>query len=352
MTPGSPQDQQRGSIYAPLFAEAGVEVSYVGRRPIDPFERNLALTSLRVAHWLRTSIPYRTYRRVENMVVTATNDRRIARMARDADVVLFIKVDSPTLIDRIRRSSRSRLVYDLADVQRAASGHVKQILSMVDAVTVDNTIGMAFAQRHHPSVHLWPPLSYVERFDALRSRSRRGRDSQVVLGWLGSETTVENLSLIVEPIGHVLASHPTVRLRLVGVPREHEVLRELDRRRVTCRPAYDQDEMLREVNDMDVGLFPNPDDPDAAMHGITKALIYMGGGAVVIGSPVGDLPVLLGDGETGILASVPSEWTAALRGLIGDPAHRERLARAGLRTVRERYSLVRCFDHLRAALAL
>ena len=108
--------------------------------------------------------------------------------------------------------------------------------------------------------------------------------------------------------------------------------------------------MIREVIDMDVGLFPQYDLEHAAMHGVTKALIYMGGGAAVIASPVGDVRQLIRDGENGMLADGRSEWAAKLAALASDPMLRARLADAGLRSVRDANSLEQCFAQLRRAL--
>jgi glycosyltransferase involved in cell wall biosynthesis len=192
----------------------------------------------------------------------------------------------------------------------------------------------------------------VEEFDAKRSASRRGRDGRVVLGWLGSETTVWNLYTIIEALEDVFRRHPHLHLRLLGVPSDHQLLSLFEHVRASNTPAYDADEMIDEVLSMDIGLFPVMALENAAMHGITKALVYMGGAAAIVASPVGDIPALIRDGENGLLASGREDWAAKLDRLIVDPALRDRIAQQGLRTAREGYSLSRCFDHLREALGI
>jgi glycosyltransferase involved in cell wall biosynthesis len=354
LAPGSPHDQQRGPIYAPLFAAAGAEVRYVGRRPIPISERAIGPIPARATRSVRRTVAYRVWYRLLNRVITAINDARIERLASQFDVVLLLKVDSASLIQRLRRSTRARLVYDLADVTHrdATSGILSAILTSVDAVTTDNTLSLAYARRHNSAVHLWPSISYVEHFDRQRHSSRRGRDDRVVLGWVGSDTTAWNLYLIVESLEDVFRDHRKLHLRLLGVPEEHEVVRRFENVQASCLPVYNTNAMIREVINMDIGIFPIFDMHDPAMHGITKALVYMGGGAAVVCSPVGDCRTLVRDRENGLHAVGRAGWSAKLSELICDPALRARLAEEGVRTARSRYSLEECFNSLRAALGV
>lgn len=346
--PGSPHDQQRGAIYEPLFRAAGIAVRYVARYPISAMGWGQRPG---LAGRLRRALGSVARARVRRALDTI-GDRRIARLARDADVVVLVKVDSLALIRRLRRETRARLVYDLADVKHAKAREIDLILGSVDAVTVDNPRGFAYARAHNEAVHLWPPLAYVERFDAQRSSTRRGRDGDVVIGWIGSPSTASDLGLVQAALEAVSRAHPNVRVRLVGMPDDHEIVRSFEHVRATSRLAYDAESMVREVLDMDIGLFPMHESEDAAMHGTTKALIYMGGGAVALCSAAGEIPTLVRDGENGLLAASRAEWTAKLDALVRDAGLRERLAEGGLRTVRSANSLDRCFAQLRVALGV
>lgn len=354
VAPGSPHDQQRGPIYAPLFAAAGLEVRYVGRRPIPISEHGIGPISSRAIRSLRRSAAYKVWYRTLNGVITAINDVRIERMAAHSDVVLLIKVDSVSLVRRLRRVSRAHLVYDLADVthRAATAGTLNETLTSVDAVTTDNAFSLAYARRLNRSAYLWPSASYVEDFDQQRDSSRRGRHGRVVLGWVGSDTTAWNLYLILESLEEVFRDDRKLHLRLLGVPEDHEVVRRFESVQASCLPIYDKNAMIHEVIDMDIGLFPIFDTHDMAMHGITKALVYMGGGAAVICSPVGDCRTLVRDRENGMHAAGRAEWSSRLAELIRDPNLRSHLAEEGLRTVRTRYSLAQCFESLRVALGV
>lgn len=338
-------------MYEPLFHAAGIDVRYVGRYPISLLGRGTS-APLRAGGKLS---PARWARNLGRAIFDVFNDLRVVRAARGQDFVLLIKVDTPALIRKLRRSTTARLIYDLADVrslEATKTGGVNEILATVDGVTVDNVLGLKYAQEHGVEAHVWPPSAYVEAFDLHRAQSRRGRDGRVVIGWVGTPTTAANLYLVLDSLEDVFRQHANVDLRLVGLPAGHDILGRFEHVRASFRPSYDAAAMVREVIDMDIGLFPQFDLQDTAMHGITKALIYMGGGAVVVCSPVGDNVRLVRDGENGMIATDREDWAAKLDLLIRDPALRMRLADAALKTVRTDYSLKACFTQLRRAIGI
>ena len=338
-------------MYAPLFQAAGIDVRYVGRYPITLLGRGVRGA---VGPGGRLS-PTRWLRNIGRAAFDVFNDFRVVRAARGRDIVFLIKVDTPALIGKLRRSTKARLIYDLADVRTLEAGEtggVNAILATVDGVTVDNELGLKYAQEHGVQAHVWPPSAYVEAFDLERARSRRGRDGRVVIGWIGTPSTAANLYLVLEALEDVFRKHPNVDLRLVGFPASHDLLGRFEKVRASFRPSYDAAAMVREVIDMDIGLFPQFDLQDTAMHGITKALIYMGGGAVVVCSPVGNNVSLVRDGQNGMIATGRAEWAAKLDLLIRDAALRARLADAALKMVRAEYSLDACFAQLRRAIGI
>ena len=350
--PGSPQDQQRGQVYGPSFRAAGIDVRYVARYPMWAMGRAQALT--RSAQPLSSGSRSRVTSRVRR-AFDSINDRRILAAAREADVVFVVKADAPGLLRALRETTRARLVYDLADVRVGdprESAAMAEMLRDVDAITVDNPVALEYARSFGKPVHLFPPLAYVERSAELRGSSRRGRHDRVVIGWMGTPSTTSNLYQVIEALEDVFRTHPAVDLRLLGVPAGHELVGRFEHVRATYLPAYDSESMIREVLDMDVGLFPQYDLEQAAMHGVTKALIYMGGGAAVVASPVGEVARLIRDGQNGLLAVGRADWAAKIGALASDPALRARLADEGLRSVKDTNSIERCFAQLRGALGV
>lgn len=348
-----PSGHVRALIYRPLFEQDGIEVDY--RTRCIP----------RVTRLIEQPGP--VARRVLGWGVGGALDRlnqRLARhrervIVRDAgrgyDVIYLQKVASWPFVAALRQATRARLVYDLNDgvwlPSRAgfAGGRIADILRTVDAVTCDNPAGLEFARRYNASLFLVPDPAQVELFDRHRSEVERA-ESPVVLGWIGSPATLFNLYAIWEPLEVLFGRHPGLTLRLLGTGLDHRLLPPFERVRHTCVSFYSTEDMVREVLRMHVGLFPLFDVQDSLVRGVLKATIYMSGGACVVASPVGQVMDLIADGENGLLASDAAEWLQGLDRVVSDAAWRERLARAGLQMVRDRFALHRCYAQLRGAL--
>ena len=103
---------------------------------------------------------------------------------------------------------------------------------------------------------------------------------------------------------------------------------------VQWTPAGEQADLMP----IDVGLAPLLDGPTQRCKCGLKTLQYMATGAPVVGSPVGALDEIVRNGETGLLASTPEQWTRALDRLLTDRDLRLRLGSAGRRDVEERWS--------------
>ena len=85
-------------------------------------------------------------------------------------------------------------------------------------------------------------------------------------------------------------------------------------------------------------LFVLPSERDALP---TVLLEAMAASLPVVATPVGGIPEIVEDGESGVLVAPgdAAALAAALRGLAGDPATRRRLGASGQRRVHERFTL-------------
>ena len=96
---------------------------------------------------------------------------------------------------------------------------------------------------------------------------------------------------------------------------------------------------MADVQAMDIGIMPLPDQTWARGKSGYKLIQYMACGLPVVASPVGGNSELVAHGETGFLATSPEEWRAALTRLLDDPELRKRIGAAGRERVVKEYSL-------------
>jgi glycosyltransferase involved in cell wall biosynthesis len=172
----------------------------------------------------------------------------------------------------------------------------------------------------------------------------------VVVGWIGTPGTLNNLDLIAGALDEVAQRRPEMRMRLVGVGADRSKLPRFASQRVSVVDGYDQAAMVDEILGMDIGLFPLQDTERSRVRGVLKATVYMAGHAAVIASPIGQVPEVISDGENGFLARTSTEWISKLEALVADHALRHRIADAGLEMVRQRFRTDQSWDLLRDVL--
>lgn len=166
---------------------------------------------------------------------------------------------------------------------------------------------------------------YAPRRHSTKTRS-------ITIGWSGSHSTSPYLHLLV-PVLRTLASRFDIRLLVVGDPRFR-----MDGVRVEARPWLLERETA-DLAEMDIGVYPLPDEEWVLGKSGLKALQYMGMGVPVVASAIGEACGFIRDGENGFLARTPEEWSERLSGLILDPARRATMGAAGRLTVEARFSV-------------
>lgn len=333
----------RARLYENLMRRDGFDVEFIGR---------VAMT---VAD-LVERIPSHRIRSALLGAATAANELRILAKAGSADIIYLCKVTSFRFIRLLRRRTRARIVMDFGDAVwldakgRRIDDEFGEVLKMVDAVTTDNEITAAYVRKFGKRCTVIPDSPQLELFDEKRGATKSPRDGSVVIGWIGTPGTIDNLELIADVLHTVSRKHPELRMRLVGVGRDSAVLKALAGIPYTVRPTYDQASMIDEVFGMDIGLFPLKDTERSLVRGVLKATIYMCGEAAIIASPIGQVPDVIQDGVNGLLASTTDEWLAKLESLVSDAALRRRLAAGGLDTVRNRFRTHQSWEILREIL--
>ena len=260
--------------------------------------------------------------------------------------VLFVYREStpfgPAFVERLAGARRMAIVHDFDEAifipnihpaNRAWAwlrdfGRPARISAMATAVTVQNDYLAEFARRWNPRVTVVPtPVDT----DGRHPRSNR-HSGPVVIGWLGSETTAPYLRIVDDVLGR-LSEESDVIVRVVGGAYQNPRVRRLDVRDFSL--AREQSDL----EEFDIGILPEPDDPWTRGKGGYKALLYMAVGIPVVASRVGVNTDIVTDAETGFCVSTTEEWIAALRRLVGDPPLRERMGAAGRARVIERYSI-------------
>lgn len=346
-----PSGVVRALIYRDLFARDGLRVEYVSRQPIETLQflddpRPGILRNIVWRRRIRSAIVARAQRRREDEIV---------QKALEADVVYLVKVTNLGLIQRLRETTRARIVLDFGDAvwlydDRRDEPAFQKALTLVDAVTTDNELTADYVRRFNQRCTVIPDPPQIELFDRRRSELSGRKRDDIVLGWIGTASTLYNLYAIWEALEIIAQRNPQVTLRLVGAGHEVALRPPFERIRLSVVPRYDQSGMVEEIFGMHIGLFPLQRVEKSEVRGVLKAALYMSGEAAVIASPVGQVPELIQHGENGLLAASTEEWVGHLQALIDSEDLRRRLTERALQTVRERFPTERSWQLLRSVL--
>jgi glycosyltransferase involved in cell wall biosynthesis len=345
-----PSGVVRGTIYRDFFKRDGFDVEFISRQPLETMD------FLQDPPRLLRPVVWR--QRIRKRILARAERRRegeIVRKSRTADVVYLSKVLTLPLYRKVRDATKARIVLDFGDSvwlyeDRRREAEFQDVLRIVDAVTTDNEGTAEYVRRFNQSCTVIPDSPQLEEFDRRRATRPPRPRPEVVLGWIGTPSTLYNLYEIWEALEIIGQRHPNVTLRLVGAGYDPNLRPAFDNIRYSIVPSYNQNVMIGEIFGMDIGLFPLQNVERSLVRGVLKAAIYMCGEAAVIASPVGQTDDVIRDGENGLLAGTSEEWIAKIDRLISDAALRKQLADAGLETVRRRFRTEQSWELLRAVL--
>ena len=263
-----------------------------------------------------------------------------------SDVVyLFLEAvpAGPPLLERIvARVLRRPIVYDIDDLVYLPKpgsrdplptlvdrrGKIEYLMRTARHVIVCTPHLETEARRLNPRVTRISSTIDTARYVA---RTTYGA-TRVCLGWSGSFSTSPYLHRL-DGVLRTLQRRYQVSIRVIGDPDFR-----IPGVTVDARPWRASTEVT-DLLAIDVGLYPlTKQEWDLGKSGL-KALQYMALGIPTVLTPFGANLEIVSHDVDGLFADTEDEWLAALTRLIVDPALRERLGRAGRRTVVARYSV-------------
>lgn len=152
-----------------------------------------------------------------------------------------------------------------------------------------------------------------------------------VLGWTGTFSSKEYLDLI-SPSLLKLAKKANFKLRVIG--NFDYTLAGIETETIQWTKEHE----VRDLQGIDIGLYPLPQNEWVLGKSGLKALQYMAFGLPTVATNIGTTPRIIQDMDNGILVSSEDEWVDSLERLINDPSLRKKLGEKARQTVVNKYS--------------
>lgn len=263
--------------------------------------------------------------------------------------VVFIHLEAfplgPPVIEWLLSLRHIPVVFDLDDAiflpQRSganravnwlrASPKLPAILRWSRCVITCNDYLRDYARQFNPNVRVIPTSVDTERFVPVARPDRQ----KPLVGWVGSHSTTPYLHRLKDILRRV-ADRYAFTLKVVGAREPFQV--------PGVNVIQEPWTLVKDVQyfqEIDVGVYPLPDDPWVLGKTGFKTVQYMAVGVPCVVSRVGRNCEIVEDGVNGLLAGSEDEWVSKLGRLLDDPLLRRQLGGAGRKTVEERFALRR-----------
>lgn len=259
--------------------------------------------------------------------------RRIIDLFRASryDIIYIYRESLPIcgpLFENAVKKMKKRIIYDFDDavfLPNASSankfieklrepGNAAHIIKISDLVIAGNDYlrdyALKFADRRN--VNVIPTAIDTDIYTPKETK----KDKDVVIGWIGTQTTIPYLSDIIPVYKEIINKYDNVYFHFVGHWSEKEE---------HPRFIYKEWSLENELNllkEFDIGVMPMPDDLWTRGKCGFKAILYMSMGIPPVASPVGVNKEIIDDGYNGFLAGNSREWLEKLSVLIEDESKR------------------------------
>lgn len=262
--------------------------------------------------------------------------------------VVFVQREAvflgPPFFEWVAKHSGAKLVYDFDDAiwQHAISdanrrfavlkntAKIPQIIAMSHLVFAGNEYLASYARQHNQNVRVVPTTVDTDHYVG----DPRKRNNALCIGWSGSFST----------IAHFKTAEPAL-LRVKQRMGERVTFRVIGDDSYT-HPAlgitgikWTRETELAELQRIDIGIMPLPNDEWSRGKCGLKGLLYMSLGIPALLSPVGVNSDIIQHGVNGFLPNSEDEWVEQLCALVEQPALRDKIGAAGRQTAIDKFSV-------------
>jgi glycosyltransferase involved in cell wall biosynthesis len=204
------------------------------------------------------------------------------------------------------------------------------IIGLSDLVFAGNFYLASYAKSFNSNVVVIPTTvntdTFIPNYNKLKEK--------ITIGWSGSPSTIEHFEHAI-PALVILKEKYKDKIDFKVIGDGHYFNDSLSIKGL----AWNSESEVEDLQTIDIGIMPLPDDEWTKGKCGLKGLVYMALEIPTVMSPVGVNTYIISDGTNGFLADTISEWVHKLSLLIENPELRVKLGREGRQTVVNRFSV-------------
>lgn len=212
-------------------------------------------------------------------------------------------------------------------IKKILGKKLDMVLSSSEHIICGNNYIEDWANKISAKTIIIPTVVSFDRYKIKLSKER----SDVVLGWIGSPATW----CYMEPYLDLfcdLSKKYNFKIMIIGsgifFNDRNFIFRE-----------WNEETEISDLNCIDIGVMPLPDDKWANGKCGYKIIQYMATSTPVIASPVGINSKIISHGKNGFLANTPEEWRQYIITLVQNSKLRDSMGKTAQQTVQKSYSL-------------
>lgn len=210
------------------------------------------------------------------------------------------------------------------------AGKTKNLIELSHMVFAGNAYLADYAKQFNPNVKIVPTTVDTDH----HKRIDRAANKRVCIGWSGSFSTIEHLETALPALYQIKEKYgDQVYFKVIGDPNYKN--EKLD---IIGVPWTAEDE-VEQMNELDIGLMPLPNDEWTKGKCGLKGLTYMSMEIPAIMSPVGVNTEIIEDGVNGFLAASMEDWVAKISLLVDNPDLRKKIGKKGREIVLKKYAV-------------
>lgn len=248
-----------------------------------------------------------------------------------------------SLFEKLLKRTGAKLIFDFDDaiwLHNISEGNKRlaflknpdktaEIIKTADLVFAGNEYLRDYARQYNSNVVIVPTTIDTDHYKKVDKKP----SNQLCIGWSGSVSTIEHFEYLLAVLKRLKEKYDDkITFKVIGD--QNYQVPELG----IEGKAWKKEEEVSEISSFDIGIMPLPDDEWTKGKCGLKGLQYMALEVPTIMSAVGVNTAIISDGKNGFLAKDFEEWYLKLCLLIENKELRDRMGKAGRKTVEDEYS--------------